>query len=230
MENGFGISWQTAPAGTGVQNAIASVNPSTGETLKQFEPLSDAQLEDKLQRADSAYSAYRRLSFAERARMMRGAAGILESEKDKFGRIMTAEMGKSLRAAIEEVAKCALGCRYYADHAERFLADELVETPGMRSYIRYQPLGPILAVMPWNFPFWQVFRFAAPALMAGNVVLLKHASDVPRSALNIEKNFFEAGFPPGGFQTLFISSQIVKQIVHRDLVAAGTLTGSERAV
>jgi succinate-semialdehyde dehydrogenase/glutarate-semialdehyde dehydrogenase len=151
--------------------------------MKSFEPLSDAQLEVKLQKAADAFSRYRRLPFAERARMMLKAAAMLESEKENYGRMMTTEMGKTFRSAVDEAAKCAWVCRYYAENAERFLADEIVETTASRSYIRYQPLGPVLAVMPWNFPFWQVLRFAAPALMAGNVGLLKHASIVPQSAL-----------------------------------------------
>jgi succinate-semialdehyde dehydrogenase/glutarate-semialdehyde dehydrogenase len=156
-------------------------------------------------------------------------AEILESERKAFGHIMTAEMGKPLLQAIEEVAKCALGCRYYAEHAERFLADEPVVMPGIRSYIRYQPIGPILAVMPWNFPFWQVFRFAAPALMAGNGVLLKHAPNVPQCALEIENIFRRAGFPEGVFQTLLVEVSEVDRILNDSRVAAATLTGSEAA-
>ena len=169
--------------------AIATINPATGQVLKTFEPLSDAQIEVKLQRAADTFSSYKKVPFAERARMMLNAAAILESEKEAFGRMMTTEMGKTLRSAIDEAAKCAWVCRYYAENAERFLADEIVETTASRSYIRYQPLGAVLAVMPWNFPFWQVLRFAAPALMAGNVGLLKHASIVPQCALMIEDVF-----------------------------------------
>src|SRR5919109_95550 len=143
-----------------------------------------------------------------------------EPELEKFGRLMVLEMGKTLRAAVEEAAKCAWGCRYYAENAERFLADEVVDTTATRSYIRYQPLGPILAVMPWNFPFWQVMRFAAPALMAGNVGLLKHASNVPQTALKLQEVFEAAGFPDGVFQTLLISSQKVDRVLGDPRVAA----------
>jgi succinate-semialdehyde dehydrogenase / glutarate-semialdehyde dehydrogenase len=137
--------------------------------------------------------------------MMLRAAKVLEERKDHWARTMTLEMGKTLKAAIAEVEKCALGCRYYAENAARFLSDEPIQTEAAKSYVRFLPIGPVLAVMPWNFPFWQVFRFAAPALMAGNVGLLKHASNVPRSALNIEEIFLGAGFPEGVFQTLLTS-------------------------
>ena len=209
--------------------AITTINPATGETLKTFVPLTNAQIEDKLQRAHAAFCKHRKLSFAERAQRMLKAAEILEKDKDTFGRLMTTEMGKPFRAAVEEAAKCAWACRYYAENAERFLADELVETGAGRSYIRYQPLGPILAVMPWNFPFWQVTRFAAPALMAGNVGLLKHASNVPQCALAVEDVFRRAGFLEGVFQTLLIGSAQVDGILNDSRVVAATLTGSEDA-
>jgi succinate-semialdehyde dehydrogenase/glutarate-semialdehyde dehydrogenase len=209
--------------------AIATINPATGQLMKSFEPLTDAQLEAKLQKAADAFSSYRKVPFAERARMMLKAGAMLESEKENYGRVMTTEMGKTFRSAVDEAAKCAWVCRYYAENAERFLADEIVETTASRSYIRYQPLGPVLAVMPWNFPFWQVLRFAAPALMAGNVGLLKHASIVPQSALLIEELFRRAGFPEGVFQTLLIESQKVDRVLGDPRVAAATLTGSEGA-
>jgi succinate-semialdehyde dehydrogenase / glutarate-semialdehyde dehydrogenase len=209
--------------------AIATVNPATGQLIKSFEPLSDSQIEVKLQRAADTFSEYRKVPFAERARMMLKAGAILESEKENYARIMTTEMGKTFRSAVDEAAKCAWVCRYYAENAEKFLADEVVETSASRSYIRYQPLGVVLAVMPWNFPFWQVLRFAAPALMAGNVGLLKHASIVPQSALMIEEVFRKAGFPEGAFQTLLIGSQKVERILDDPRVAAATLTGSEGA-
>ena len=209
--------------------AIATVNPATGQVLKTFEALSDAQLEVKLQKAADTSSSYRKTSFAERARMMLKAGEILESEKEHCARVMTTEMGKTFRSAVDEVAKCAWVCRYYAENAERFLADEVVETTAKRSYIRYLPLGPVLAVMPWDFPFWQVFRFAAPALMAGNVGLLKHASIVPQSALLIEELFQKAGFPDGAFQTLLVGSQKVDRILGDPRVQAVTLIGSEGA-
>ena len=209
--------------------AIATVNPATGQVLKTFEPLSDAQLEMKLQKAADTFLGYRRVPFAERARMMMNAGVVLEKEKEHCARVMTTEMGKTFRSAVDEVAKCAWVCRYYAENAERFLADEIVETTASRSYIRYLPLGPVLAVMPWNFPFWQVLRFAAPALMAGNVGLLKHTSIVPQSALLIEEIFQKAGFPNGAFQTLLIGSQKVDRVLGDPRVQAATLTGSERA-
>src|SRR6266851_6578837 len=165
---------------------IASINPATGETLNTFESLSDQQLEEKLQRAADTLRSFRRTSFAERAQMMMRSVEILEREKQEFARVMTLEMGKPIKAAVQEAEKCALVCRYYAENAEKHLADEIVETNATNSFVRFQPLGAVLAVMPWNFPFWQVFRFAAPALMAGNVGLLKHASNVPQCALAIE--------------------------------------------
>jgi succinate-semialdehyde dehydrogenase / glutarate-semialdehyde dehydrogenase len=209
--------------------AIATINPATGEVVKTFDALTDAEVEGRVQRAADTFKTYRKVPFAERARMMIKAAEILETEKDAFGRIMTLEMGKPLRAAVAEAAKCATACRYYAENAERFLGDEIVETSAKRSFIRYLPLGPVLAVMPWNFPFWQVFRFAAPALMAGNVGLLKHASNVPQSALKIEEIFRRAGFPEGAFQTLLIGSQKVDDLLNDPRIVAATLTGSEQA-
>ena len=209
--------------------AIASINPATGETLRTFEPLSEDQIEEKLERATETFRSYRRRPFAERARRMRQVAEILEKDKERFGRTMTTEMGKPLAVAVGEAVKCAWACRYYAEHAERLLADEIVETNASRSYVHYQPLGPVLAVMPWNFPFWQVFRFAAPALMAGNVGLLKHASNVPQCALEIEDIFLRAGFPEGAFQTLLISSGQVRRVLDDPRIRAATLTGSEPA-
>jgi len=176
--------------------AIATTNPATGELLKTFEPLTPAQIEHKIQLAASAFQTHRRTSFADRASKMQRIAEILDQEKEECARLMTLEMGKTLRSAIAEAAKCATGCRYYAENAERFLADEVVETGAKRSFIRYLPLGPILAIMPWNFPFWQVFRFVAPALMAGNVGLLKHASNVPQCALKIEEIVRRSRFFP----------------------------------
>jgi succinate-semialdehyde dehydrogenase/glutarate-semialdehyde dehydrogenase len=208
---------------------IASINPATGETLRTFEPLAESQIEDRLRRAEAAYQAYRRTSFAERARWLNAAAEILESEKERLGRVMTLEMGKPIGGARAEVAKCALACRYYVEHGERLLADEPLDAGAGRSFIRYQPMGPVLAVMPWNFPFWQVFRFAAPALMAGNVGLLKHASNVPQCALEIEDIIRRAGFPPDVFQTLLIGSAQVERVIGDSRVKAVTLTGSEPA-
>jgi succinate-semialdehyde dehydrogenase / glutarate-semialdehyde dehydrogenase len=209
--------------------AIATINPATGETLRAFEPLSDAEIDRKIQLAADAFRAHRRSTFAERATKMMRAAEILESDKEEFGRLMTTEMGKPIKAAIAEAEKCAWVCRYYAENAEKFLADEEIATNATRSFVRYQPIGPVLAVMPWNFPFWQVFRFAAPALMAGNTGLLKHASNVPQCALAIEEIFRRAGFPEGAFQALLIGSDRVARALNDPRVMAATLTGSEPA-
>ena len=188
---------------------IATINPATGETVRTFEALSSAEVDAKIQTAHQAFQAHRRTSFADRAAKMRKAAEIIESEKDRWARIMTTEMGKTLKSAGDEALKCASACRYYADNAEKFLANEEVATNAGKSFVAYQPLGVVLAVMPWNFPFWQVIRFAAPALMAGNVGLLKHASNVPQCALAIEGIFLESGFPAGAFQTLLIDRKSV---------------------
>ncbi len=209
--------------------AIATINPATGETLQTFQPLSSTEIEQKLQLAVDTFRAEQKTSFAERARRMRKAAEILERDQAKFAHLMTLEMGKPYKAAIAEAQKCASGCRYYADNAEKFLKDEMIETGAKKSFIRYRPIGPILAVMPWNFPFWQVVRFAAPALMAGNVGLLKHASNVPQCAVALQDLYLEAGFPPGAFQTLLIGSQQVDAILNDPRVVAATLTGSEQA-
>jgi succinate-semialdehyde dehydrogenase / glutarate-semialdehyde dehydrogenase len=209
--------------------AISTVNPATGEEIKTFEALSDEEIDQKIQRAAETFREYRKTSFEERSRMMYRAAEILEDEAEEFGRLMTSEMGKTLAAATAEANKCARGCRYYAENAERMLADEEVELEGARAFIRYQPLGPILAIMPWNFPFWQVFRHAAPALMSGNVILLKHASNVPQCALAIEDVIHRAGFPEGAFQTLLIGSDKVQTVIDDPRVRAATLTGSEGA-
>jgi succinate-semialdehyde dehydrogenase/glutarate-semialdehyde dehydrogenase len=208
---------------------IATINPATGETLQTFQPLSSDQIDQKLALAVATFHAESKTSFAERARRMLKAADILERDKEKFAYLMTLEMGKPYKAAVAEAVKCTTGCRYYAENAEKILADEIIETGTQKSFVRYRPIGPILAVMPWNFPFWQVIRFAAPALMAGNVGLLKHASNVPQCALAIEKLFLEAGFPPGAFQTLLIGSQQVDAILNDPRIVAATLTGSEQA-
>ena len=209
--------------------AIASINPATGETLKTFAALDRSQIEERLQQAAETFKTYRLSSFTRRSQMMMRAAEILEREKQELGTLMTLEMGKPLKAAIGEAEKCALVCRYYAEHAQDHLADKIVETNARKSFVRFQPLGPVLAVMPWNFPFWQVFRFAAPALMAGNVGLLKHASNVPQCALAIEDIFRRGGFPDGAFQTLLIGSDAVEAILNDPRVVAATLTGSEPA-
>jgi succinate-semialdehyde dehydrogenase/glutarate-semialdehyde dehydrogenase len=208
---------------------MKSINPSTGEVLGEFPELTPSELQGRLERAAEAFARHRRTSFAERAAKMLRAAEILESEQHELGRLMTLEMGKPIASAAAEAAKCASACRYYAENAERLLAREDVKTEAKESYVVYQPLGVVLAVMPWNFPFWQVFRFAAPALMAGNVGLLKHASNVPQCALAIEDVLCRAGFDGHEFQTLLISSSRVAEVVSDRRVAAVTVTGSERA-
>jgi succinate-semialdehyde dehydrogenase/glutarate-semialdehyde dehydrogenase len=209
--------------------AIATVNPATGKILKTFETLSGQEIERKISRAAKVFQEFSRLSFAERGKMMLKAAEILESEKTELAALMTTEMGKTLRSAVDEAVKCAWACRYYAENAERFLADDVIETTATRSFVRYQPLGVVLVIMPWNYPFWQVFRFIAPGLMAGNVGLLKHASNVPQCALKVEEILLRAGFPEGAFQTLLIGSDKVDKILDDPRIAAATLTGSEDA-
>lgn len=208
---------------------IASINPADGEVLCSFTPLTDSEIEERLARAETAYRAYRRTSFADRARWLGRAAAILDADQDRIARLVTLEMGKPLKAAAAEAAKCASACRFYADGGEQLLADEPVVTTGARSFIRYQPIGAVLAIMPWNFPLWQVFRFAAPALMVGNVGLLKHASNVPQCALEIERIIRDAGFPPDVFQTLLIGSSQVSRVIRDRRVKGVTLTGSESA-
>jgi succinate-semialdehyde dehydrogenase / glutarate-semialdehyde dehydrogenase len=209
--------------------AIASINPATGELTKRFDAHIDTEIESALDRAVSAFEKHRRSSFAERAAKLQHAAELLEKDREHFGRIITSEMGKLLRGSIDEIDKCARGCRFYAEHGEKFLSEQIVSSDPGRSYVRHEPLGAVLAIMPWNFPFWQVFRFAAPALMAGNVGLLKHASNVPQCALAIEEIFRGAGFGPGVFQTLLIENEAVEKIIRDPRVKAVTLTGSERA-
>jgi succinate-semialdehyde dehydrogenase/glutarate-semialdehyde dehydrogenase len=211
---------------------IATINPATGETLKTFDPLSAEQIEMCLRAAVDGFAQLRGTSFGQRATWMRAAADILEAERDPLAALMTTEMGKTLAAAKAEVTKCAVGCRYYAEHAEAFLADEprdAAAVNAIRAYTRYQPLGPVLAIMPWNFPLWQAIRFAAPALMAGNVGLLKHASNVPQTALFLGELFRRAGFPDGAFQTLLIGSDKVEAVLTDHRIRAATLTGSEAA-
>jgi succinate-semialdehyde dehydrogenase/glutarate-semialdehyde dehydrogenase len=208
---------------------IATINPATGEVLREYPALTTAAIEAKLALSWTTFHSFRHTPFADRAAALQKAADILESGKRDYGALMTTEMGKTLPSAIAEAEKCAWACRYYAENAERLLADEIVATTASRSFVRYQPLGPVLAVMPWNFPFWQVFRFAAPALAAGNTGLLKHASNVPQCALAIEDILRRAGFPEGAFQTLLIEANQVDPLLHDDRVVAATLTGSEPA-
>jgi succinate-semialdehyde dehydrogenase/glutarate-semialdehyde dehydrogenase len=212
--------------------AIATVNPATGETIKAFDSLSVEELDARLARAHEAFQSYRLTTFAQRAEWMQAAADILEKEADSVAAVMTTEMGKTLKSAKAEALKCAKACRFYADHAEEFLADELVDAGAVnakKAYARYLPIGPVLAVMPWNFPLWQAMRFAAPALMAGNVGLLKHASNVPQTAMYLEDLFSRAGFPDGVFQTLLIGSDLVERVLRDRRVMAATLTGSTPA-
>src|SRR3989440_5336004 len=209
--------------------AIASINPATGELSKRFDSHTDGEIESALDRAVSAFKKHRHSSFAERAAKLRHVAEMLEKDREHFARIITSEMGKLLRGSVDEIERCARGCRFYAEHGEKFLSEQVISSDAGRSYVRYEPLGAVLAIMPWNFPFWQVFRFAAPALMAGNVGLLKHASNVPQCALAIEGIFRDAGFGAGVFQTLLIENETVEKIIRDSRVKAVTLTGSEHA-
>ncbi len=209
--------------------AIASINPATGEKVQEFSAFDDAEMEKRLARAEKAFSKYRRTTFTDRSVLLEVAAELLFQEKKKFAEIITLEMGKLFRDSVAEIEKCARGCRFYAENSERFLEDEAAQTDAAESYVKYQPLGPVLAIMPWNFPFWQVFRFAAPALMAGNVGLLKHASNVPQCALAIEEIFCRSGFEDGVFQTLLIEPEQVEKVIVDPRVKAVTLTGSEKA-
>lgn len=208
---------------------IATINPATGEVIQTFEALTTREIDLRLERAQGAFEAYRRIPLAQRSVWLRQAAEILEAKAESLGEVLTLEMGKPLKAAIAEVRKCAWVCRFYADLGADFLRDLEVQTDGSRSFVRYQPLGLILGVMPWNFPFWQVFRFAAPALMAGNALLLKHASNVPRSALAIEQIWKDAGLPEGVFQTLLIGADQVAAVVADARIRGAALTGSESA-
>jgi succinate-semialdehyde dehydrogenase / glutarate-semialdehyde dehydrogenase len=209
--------------------AIASTNPATGEKLKEFAPFNDAEIEKRLSRAEEAFRKYRRTKFNERSALLHAVTELLFQEKKQFAEIITLEMGKLFRDSIAEIEKCARGCRFYAENGERFLEEEPAQTDAAESYVQYQPLGPVLAIMPWNFPFWQVFRFAAPALLAGNVGLLKHASNVPQCALGIEHIFCRAGFEEGIFQTLLIEPEQVERLIGDRRIKAVTLTGSEKA-
>lgn len=209
--------------------AIATINPTTGELVKTFEPLTSEAIADKINIAQATFEAYRHTSFEQRATWLNAAADLLLAEQDRFGQLLTLEMGKPIKAAIAEVEKSASVCRYYAEQGEKHLADVAIDTDASHSFVKYQPLGIVLAVMPWNFPFWQVFRFAAPALMAGNVGLLKHASNVPQAALAIEEILLKAGFPAGAFQALLVGADQVATILANERVKAATLTGSEPA-
>jgi succinate-semialdehyde dehydrogenase/glutarate-semialdehyde dehydrogenase len=209
--------------------AIQSINPTTEEVLASLDEAKESEVEGALDRAARAFEEWRRCSFEERAERMREAAAQLRAQKERFARLMTLEMGKPITQAEAEVEKCAWNCEFYADNVRQFLDDEHIKTNARDSYVAFEPLGVILAVMPWNFPFWQVFRFAAPALMAGNVAILKHASNVPQCALAIEEVFRRADFPEGVFQTLLLPSSGVEAIIADKRVRAVTLTGSDVA-
>ena len=209
--------------------AIATISPVSGETLKTFESDSLEEVREAIDRANEAFRAFRETTFGERSALLARAADLLDQRQRSLAELITVEMGKPITASVAEVAKCALVCRYYAEHGAEYLQDETIETSAKKSFVRYEPLGIILAIMPWNFPFWQVFRFAAPALMAGNVALLKHASNVPQCALAIEKIFVDAGYPEAVFQTLLIEASDVAPVLEDPRVAAATLTGSEGA-
>ncbi|MFI7078757.1 NADP-dependent succinic semialdehyde dehydrogenase [Micromonospora sp. NPDC049903] len=212
--------------------SIATTDPRTGQVLKTYEAMSDAQVDAAIERTDLAYRDLRSTTIAQRGRWLAAAADLLEAERDEIARVMTTEMGKTLAASKAEVTKCAGACRFYARHAAEFLADRPADASAVsatRAFVRYQPIGPVLAVMPWNFPLWQVVRFAAPALMAGNTGLLKHASNVPQTALLLENVFRRAGFPEGAFTTLLVGSDAVDRILSDPRVRAATLTGSEPA-
>ncbi len=208
---------------------IATVNPATEETEAEFEPYDDATVDERLAKAAAAAARWRTSTFEERARLMVGAAELLEAELPDVARTLTTEMGKTFASAKAEVAKCALAMRYFSEHASSMLAPEAIESKASRAEVVYRPMGPVLAVMPWNFPLWQVVRFAAPALMAGNVGLLKHASNVPQAALYLESLFRRAGHPDGVFQTLLVGSDKVEAVIADERVRAVTLTGSEGA-
>ena len=205
---------------------MKSVNPATGETLRTYDETSADEVRQRIERAHQRFLAWRETDFEHRAQHMRRAAGILRERADEYARLMTEEMGKPITAGRAEVEKCGWVCEYFADHAATFLAPDDIDTDAQRSYVAYQPIGPVLAIMPWNFPLWQVFRVAAPALMAGNAGLLKHAANVPGCALAIERVFADAGFPEGLFSTLLIGKEQAADVIEHPLVAAVTLTGS----
>lgn len=208
---------------------IQSINPLTNEVLQEFKEHTDQDIEKVLTQAEDTYECWREMTFAERSERMYAAGRQLRQRKEHYGQLMTEEMGKTRSEAIAEVEKCALACDYYAEHSEKFLADEPLSAPEGEAYIAYDPIGPVLAIMPWNFPFWQVIRFAAPSIMAGNVGILKHASNVPQCALALEEVFQEAGFPHGVFQSLLIPNEKVDRLLADRRIKAATLTGSEGA-
>jgi succinate-semialdehyde dehydrogenase / glutarate-semialdehyde dehydrogenase len=208
---------------------LTSRNPYNQNIIEEFQMHDDAAINQKVRIATNAFAGWKKTSFKERSALMTKLADVLRKNKDEYALVVTMEMGKVIREAVGEIEKCAGACEYYAEHAEQLLSDHIIPTEAKKSYVRYQPIGAVLAVMPWNFPFWQVIRFAAPSIMAGNVGLLKHASNVSRVSLTLEKVFLEAGFPEGVFQSLLISSDKVESLIKQDIVQAVTLTGSENA-
>ena len=209
--------------------SLKSINPANGQEIAAYEEMSTDEVNGIITAVNDAFNSWRKTSFSSRGELLKNAAVILQSNKEEFGRLMSLEMGKPYSQSLAEVVKCAKGCEYYADNTEEILADRIIETDASKSYVSHQPIGIVLAVMPWNFPFWQVFRFAAPALMAGNVGVLKHASNVQGCALAIEKIFVESGFPENVFRALVISSKNVESVINNPLVKAVTLTGSTPA-
>jgi len=204
---------------------IESKNPYTGETIEKFEELTKEQINEVLENAQQRYKLWRKTSMGERAEFMKNAAEELKANKEEYARDITLEMGKPISQSISEIEKCAWVCEYYAKHAEEHLADRLIDTDAQKSYVSYEPIGVVLAVMPWNYPFWQVFRFAAPALMAGNIGILKHASNVMRSANNIQKVFERAGFPKYCFQNMPVGSDKIDAVIKDKRIKAVTLSG-----
>ncbi|RMD47887.1 MAG: aldehyde dehydrogenase family protein, partial [Ignavibacteria bacterium] len=209
--------------------AIQSINPANGKILKEFTPLTDEEVKGIINNCNDAFQEWRVVDFEQRKKLMLNAASILKEKKVELGKLMALEMGKPITQGIAEAEKCAWVCEYYAENAEQILAKEFIKTDAGESFVQFDPLGIVLAVMPWNFPFWQVFRFAAPALMAGNVGILKHASNVPQCAEAIENIFKEAGFPENVFRNLLINSSQVEAVLNNKFVKAATLTGSEFA-
>ncbi|HIA91235.1 MAG TPA: NAD-dependent succinate-semialdehyde dehydrogenase, partial [Candidatus Marinimicrobia bacterium] len=209
--------------------SLKSINPANGEEIAAYKEMSTDEVDGILTSVNDAFNSWRKTSFSIRGELLKNAAAILQSNKEAFGRLMSLEMGKPYSQSLAEVVKCAKGCEYYADNTEDILADRIIETDASKSYVSHQPIGIVLAVMPWNFPFWQVFRFAAPALMAGNVGVLKHASNVQGCALAIEKIFVDSGFPENVFRTLVIGSKHVENVINNPHVKAVTLTGSTPA-
>ena len=208
---------------------ITSKNPYTGEVIEEFKEYTKEEINNAIKKADDRYKTWRKVSFSEKSKLLKNAAKELRDNKQSYAEDITQEMGKPITQALAEIEKCAWVCEYYAENAENHLAREIIETDAQKSYVSYEPIGIVLAIMPWNYPFWQVFRFAAPALMAGNIGLLKHASNVMRSANNIQKVFERAGFPDGCFQNLVISSSKIEDILKDKRVKAVTLTGSKPA-